>query len=115
MNIEHIAKVCHEANKAYCETIGDNTQLHWDDAPDWQRHSAINGVEFRIKNPEAGPDSQHVAWFNDKIKDGWKYGPVKDSEKKEHPCLVSYGELPEAQRAKDALFVGVVEALKGLL
>ena len=115
MTIEQIAKVCHEANKAYCEAIGDNTQLHWDQAPNWQQASAIAGVEFRIKNPNTTPEDQHIAWCNDKIKAGWKYGPVKDAEKKEHPGLVPYGDLPETQKAKDALFVGVVEALKGLL
>lgn len=115
MNIEHIAKVCHEANKAYCESIGDNTQLHWDAAPEWQRQSAIKGVEFKIKNPNTTPEDQHTAWCNDKIKDGWTYGPVKDAAKREHPCLVPYEELPEIQKAKDALFVGVVDALKGLL
>jgi len=28
----NIAKVCHEANRAYCESIGDNSQLSWEDA-----------------------------------------------------------------------------------
>ena len=34
--------------------------------------------------------------------------PVKDSEKKEHPCFVRYEELPPAQRYKDTIF-GAVE------
>lgn len=36
--------------------------------------------------------------------DGWKYGPNKDFERKEHPCLVPYNELPEIQQRKDAVF-----------
>jgi len=47
----------------------------------------------------------------DKLKDGWKHGPVKDPEKKEHPCLIPYDELPKEQQVKDHLFIGVVKAL----
>ena len=41
MNVEAVARVCHEANAALCQAFGDNTQLHWDEAPAWQRESAI--------------------------------------------------------------------------
>ena len=37
-------------------------------------------------------------------------GPVKDPEKKEHPCFLPYDELPLSQRIKDYLFTAVVEA-----
>jgi hypothetical protein len=47
----------------------------------------------------------------DKEADGWKHGPVKDPEKKEHPCMVPYGQLPAEQRAKDYLFIAVVKAM----
>lgn len=43
---EDIAKVCHEANRAYCAGIGDHSQKSWEESPDWQRTSAINGVKF---------------------------------------------------------------------
>src|SRR5437879_1359495 len=42
--VEQVAKICHEANRAYCETIGDNSQPTWEKAPQWQKDSAINGV-----------------------------------------------------------------------
>lgn len=111
VEIEQVAKVCHETNRAYCETIGDFTQNPWEVALDWQKESAIRGVQFRINNPDATPESQHEAWMNDKLADGWVYGPEKNAEKKTHHCLVPYSELPENQRKKDALFVGVCNAL----
>ena len=40
-----IAIICHEANKIYCESLGDNSQESWEDAPEWQRASAIDGVQ----------------------------------------------------------------------
>lgn len=35
--LQQIAKVCHEANKAYCETLGDYSQPEWEAAPAWQK------------------------------------------------------------------------------
>lgn len=111
MTIEQIAKVCHEANRAYCESIGDASQKPWDDAADWQRDSAIKGVAFAIVNPDAPASAQHDSWLADKIAAGWVYGPTKSEETKEHPCVVPYDELPPEQQAKDYLFKSIVFAL----
>lgn len=113
MNIEQIAKVAHEINRAYCQALGDDSQQEWESAPDWQRSSAMNGVEFHISNPDAGPDHSHNAWLAEKEAAGWKWGPNKDAEHKEHPCFVPYEQLPVEQKAKDYLFRAVVHALKG--
>lgn len=108
MNAELVAIICHEANKAYCVTIGDMTQKHWEDAPLWQRISAIKGVQALIDNPRLTPEELHAEWCKEKIRDGWNYGKIKDPEKKEHPCLVPYEELPEEQQVKDRLFYAIV-------
>jgi hypothetical protein len=108
---EAIARVAHEVNRAYCAALGDLSQPAWEDAPDWQKSSAINGVAFHRANPDAGPDHSHNEWLKEKAATGWKFGPVKDPEKKEHPCFVPYDELPAEQKAKDFLFRAVVHAL----
>ena len=110
--IHDIAKVCHEANKAWCESQGDNSQKSWDEAESWQKDSAIKGVEFRLNNPEAGEDAQHNSWMQEKINDGWVYGVVKDAENKTHPCLVPFESLPLFQQKKDKLFCAIVDSLK---
>lgn len=106
-----IATICHEANRAYCKTIGDDSQPPWDEAPEWQKQSACNGVCFHLENPDAGPPGSHENWLKDKIAAGWVYGETKDPEAKTHPCMVQYDELPQEQRLKDAIFVGIVHAL----
>jgi hypothetical protein len=112
VDIESIAKVCHEVNRAYCASIGDNSQVPWNEAPEWQRTSAVNGVMHRLTNPNSGPEDSHKSWLKEKEEAGWKYGPVKDVEKKEHPCFVPYSELPASQQLKDALFIAVVDAMR---
>ena len=108
---EAIARVCHEVNRAYCASIGDHSQPSWESAPEWQRKSAETGVTFTLANPGAKPSDSHVSWLAEKTRDGWKYGPIKDPDKKEHPCFVPYEELPVEQRTKDYLFQAVVRAL----
>lgn len=112
--IEQIAKVCHEANRAYCETLGDASQLSWESAPEWQKDSARNGVRFHLSVLATGdrpsPSASHESWMAQKRTEGWKYGPVKDVEKKEHPCFVSYNELPLDQRRKDYIFAAICES-----
>ena len=110
--LNQIAYMCHQVNKAWCEANGDFSQKNWDNAEEWQRQSAINGVNFRLSNPDAKEDSQHNAWMEDKINDGWVYGELKDSEKKTHPCLVPFNSLPVFQQKKDALFCAIVDTLK---
>jgi hypothetical protein len=107
-----IAKVCHEANRSWCESNGDYSQKEWDKAEQWQRESAIKGVEFRLNNPDAPESGQHDAWSKDKLEAGWVYGPLKDADKKTHPCLVPFHELPAFQQKKDKLFCAIVDALK---
>lgn len=105
-----IASVCHEANRAYCVTQGDFSQQPWTDAPEWQRSSAILGVTKAIEG--ATPRELHESWMAQKVMDGWAYGVTKDADAKTHPCMVPYHDLPAEQQRKDALFQGVVAALK---
>jgi hypothetical protein len=112
MTVEQVAQVAHEINRAYCQAIGDNSQPTWEDAPEWQKVSALTGVQFHLDNPDAGPDASHNSWLKQKEQEGWKYGPVKNPETKEHPCYVSYDELPTEQKAKDYLFRQVIHSLK---
>ena len=114
MNREQIAQVAHEVNRAYCASLGDTSQPAWADAPDWQRASALAGVDMHLANPDATPEASHLSWYEQKLADGWVYGEVKDPEKKEHPCMVAYEDLPPEQKAKDYLFRGVVHALSAV-
>lgn len=106
-----IAKVCHEVNSAICAEFGHDVPPSWDEAAEWQRKSAIDGVMFALANPDATSEQQHEAWCAAKLADGWAWGPVKDPGAKEHPCLVEYGMLPADQRVKDRAFRAIVSEM----
>lgn len=112
MNRDQLARAAHEINRAYCAALGDATQSAWEDAQDWQQASALAGVDMHLANPKATPEDSHASWLAQKEADGWKFGPIKDAEKKEHPCFMPYDQLPAEQKAKDYLFRAVVHTLK---
>lgn len=109
-----IAAVVYAANAAYCKSIGDHSfdGVDFDNAPEWQKETNVKGVEFRLANPQSTPEQSHESWLKEKAEKGWVYGPVKDAEKKTHPCIMPYSGLPAEQRKKDSLFIGIVDALK---
>lgn len=43
----------------------------------------------------------HEVWSQNRLNDGWTYGPVRDDSAKRHPCLVPYEDLPESEKAYD--------------
>jgi|MudIll2142460700_1097286.scaffolds.fasta_scaffold02262_4 hypothetical protein len=64
----------------------------------WIEYGA-ESFRFSEHEVEGMAKAEHERWMN-KYK-GWKYGPVKNKEKKEHPCLVPWITLPEEERDKD--------------
>lgn len=105
-----LARICHEANKVWCELNGDMSQKPWCETSQEMKDSAISGVAFVRANPDAGDEAQHNSWMQERLAQGWVYGPEKDPEAKTHPCLVPFDELPHAQQFKDKLFRSIVLA-----
>ncbi len=46
-------------------------------------------------------ENVHEVWAKGRIKDGWKYGEVRNDEKRETPCLVPYDKLSEEEKEFD--------------
>lgn len=110
MEVEEIARICHEVNRGLCEALGDDSQVVWGDAPNWQRISARNGVRS-FHNGKRSPSDSHGSWMREKLAEGWVYGDHKNVEDKTHPCLVPFNLLPREQQLKDELFVTTCRVL----
>lgn len=110
MDVKTLARVCHQVNKALCEAFDDFSQPDWEMAEEWQKVSALNGVNF-VLSGQCSPEAQHENWCAEKFANGWTYGAKKDPELKTHPCLVPYARLPPEQKAKDYVFGAIVKAL----
>ena len=111
--VARCAEAAHEMNRIYCEAHGDFSHAHFDNAQDWQKQSVLNGVPGALAGNT--PEQSHESWLAEKAATGWKYGPVKDPEKKEHPCFLPYAQLPPEQKRKDELFLLAVHSMAKVL
>lgn len=112
--IDQVARICHDANRAFCLLTGDPALPPWDELDESYRESSRKGVRAAL-TPGNSPEAMHSSWMLERLGQGWQYDPVLDREAKLHPNLVPYDQLPEAQQRKDALFLGIVEAVLGPL
>jgi len=46
-------------------------------------------------------ENTHEVWAVERIRQGWAYGPKRDDEAKQHPCLLPYDQLPDDEKEFD--------------
>ena len=55
----------------------------------------------------------HEIWAQQRLAEGWKYGPLRNDAVRERPCLVPYDDLPESEKEYDRKMA--METLKVIL
>lgn len=108
---DQVARAAHEILRAYCEALGDFSHPEWGTAPSWQIDTTMASVHLHWDR-DLSPEATHDAWMAHKLAQGWVFGPVKDYEKKQHPCLVPFDQLPKEQQIKDHLIAAIIRALR---
>ena len=68
-----IARVAHEVNRHYCMSLGDYSQVPWDQSPKDVQDSAVAGVRAHLANPKLTPQQSHDAWCSVRMAAGWTY------------------------------------------
>jgi hypothetical protein len=112
-DLDTVCRLAHELNRAWCELNGDISQQPWSEAPLWQQEATTQAVRFFLEHPEAGDEAMHQQWLEEKYREGWTYGPVKDAEFRRHPCLVPFEQLSAEQQFKDRMFRTIVAVCLG--
>ena len=110
-SLNSIARTVHEAVQAWSTAHGQSDIPNWDDAPEWMRASTYESVVRVIENAGMSGRELHQFWVEEKMRDGWQYGPTKSSEARAHPLMIPFDELPVTERLKDDLVVAIVRAL----
>jgi len=93
-NIRHIGWVAYQiaVHQPYNEKMDKD-----------QFESLIDGIRFQDENPNNTPEQNHENWVKMKTSQGWVHGYVKDFDKKTHPDLVPYCDLPKVEQLKDTV------------
>lgn len=109
--VMELARVSHEIVRGYREAIGDGTCPPWVQTTKDERMAAAQQVVTVLKFPALTAAELHSG-FVDTMRDrGWTFGEVMDEEKKTHPLLVDYDQLPLQNRIEDALFCNTIRAI----
>ena len=61
----------------------------------------MNDIGDKLRKPNMSSEESHMNWMRMKEKQGWVYGETKDFDKKTHPDLVPYADLPTIEKSKD--------------
>jgi RyR domain len=57
----------------------------------------------------------HDLWAQERLDKGWTHGPRRDDALKQHPCLVPYAELSDAEKEYDRIAaLGTLKAVLAL-
>lgn len=112
--VSTIARMCHEANRIYCDTTPAafvRQSVAWEYLDAHTRESVVAGVLAIILRRTKSPEEQHEEWCSFKRKNGWTHGEKFDEAIKQHPCLLPYAELSEAHKRKDLIFRSIVQSM----
>jgi hypothetical protein len=78
----------------------------------------INYVELDselLELVERLAENAHDIWALRRIEDGWTFGPERCDERKHHPCLIPYSELPNTEKDYDrGIVIGTIRAILAL-
>lgn len=106
--METIAKFIHGVHRDFQEWLQDPYPSQpWDTLSKEQREPVINMV--RLIQQGFPYDYVHQIWVDRMKQDGWTWGGVKDSARKTHPCMMSWGVLPHWEQQKVVMAFHIVQ------
>jgi len=113
---EKIAELVYEATRMEAEWSNRRIVPEpWQYRDEAFRTQFINIVHQYMEKGIPTPEEAHDSWMKKYFEMGWVYGEVRDAEKKTHPDLVPYNELPQDEKDKDAIFLAFVWLGKQIL
>jgi hypothetical protein len=90
-NRKQVDRVASHLNAVGCIVV---PMLDWD----------IPAFSFTREEIEHIARLEHTGWCDDLRKDGWSYAPgSRDPDRKRHPSLVDWDDLPETEREKNRI------------
>jgi len=103
--VEACARVGYEV---YRTGFDDPAKLEWDAAEEDDRKVARDMAVVVLSG--ITPEQEHARWLARKADEGWSLGAL-DEERRLHPNMVPYEQLPDGQRLLDRLFVAAVTSV----
>ena len=116
MKKEKIAKIIYEATRIEAKWSERSiVPEKWENRDEKFKKQFIDIIDKYLSQEKLPtPEEAHNSWVQSYIDMGWKYGEKRDVEKKTHPDILPFSQLPKDERDKDAIFLVVVWIVKKL-
>jgi len=115
MKLAEVARMVHQTDKAYCESIGDYSNKNWEQAEPADKKRMEDIVQFYTDNPLAMDCSIHNVWIKAMVMDGWVKGDEFNPFTKTHPGIIKFEEIPFEQQVRATIIRRVIGTLGSLL
>lgn len=110
--IREIAYLLHTITSVFDRPDG-SVVMTWAELPEEKKVLAQTAVLVIWMRLTAGedltPQEAHRIWMIGKLNNGWTHGKEFCDEKKTHPCIVPFEELPPIERLKDELWITLIK------
>jgi voltage-gated potassium channel Kch len=107
---EELPEEYREANRGQADDIARKIRrAGWEIMPmaEWDAPLfAITAGEM-----ETLAEEEHLRWMGERTASGWTFGETRDDERKRHPSLVPWADLPEAEKDKDRNAIRALPAI----
>ena len=104
-----------ESNRAAADHVATKIRLLLQEDADVDadacQRAAARYKETFAQQKEVYRQMEHERWLRFYSLHNWRYGEVRNDEKRVHPCVVPYAQLSEEERAKDDYAWLLIEAL----
>ena len=106
----------YEAARMEAEVSGRSiVPERWDDRDEAFKTQFVKVISRQCSGDKfSSAEAVHDSWWREYERMGWVYGTDRDQEKKTHPDMVPFNELPKDERDKDEIFLrlcAVAEAM----
>jgi hypothetical protein len=102
-----LAPIDKEDNRAAARRIPDVLALVGlgvampDDGKSAKKPASADIAPYIDAHVERLAEAEHDGWMAHRAKTGWAYGPTRDDDRKLHPLMTPYSQLPQAEKEKD--------------
>ena len=103
-----VAMEAHKANNELRITNGEESLGSFTDQPLDIVTINMESIYAALHNPNLTAKDMHDTWMDNKAKDGWVYGDVKDADAKTHPLMIPFEQMNDIDKMKDQIFIDVV-------
>lgn len=97
--MDQVAGVTFQMIDAYNVIVdGAEPRTDWWFLPEDEQAMTMQAVTALRDAPEISPQQNHERWVEIMLERGWTIGPEVDLDRKEHPFLIPFEELPPAAK-----------------